>query len=213
MALQNNLVRVNNIAVSDLKYALRVGDVILVDKTSYIVPDAHIEKRVVAFHKPVGYLCSKDRSQGQTIYDILPDWMQHYQYIGRLDKDSRWLLLLTNNYPLVHQLSHPRFGLEKVYMVRVDRMFSDDHVKACLDGVLDQGDLLKALTISYDGDVLCIVLGEWKNRHIRRMLAVLGYKVLDLCRIQEASIYLDDLPAGSWKDITWLLSYDAQKNT
>lgn len=45
-------------------------------------------------------------------------------------------------------------------MVRVDRMFSDDHVKACLDGVLDQGDLLKALTLSYDGDVLCIVLGE-----------------------------------------------------
>lgn len=77
------------------------------------------EDRIVLFHKPEDYVCSRSDKHNRTIYEILPDSYKDFYYIGRLDKDSRGLLLLTNNSALVHRYEHPKFGIKKQYLVLV----------------------------------------------------------------------------------------------
>jgi len=79
---------------------------------------------VIIFNKPVGFVCSKKDKHNKTIYEILPREFNNYFYVGRLDKDSRGLLILTNNSLLVDKLQHPSNNVEKEYVVQIDRNFS-----------------------------------------------------------------------------------------
>lgn len=82
------------------------------------------KQRLLLFNKPKGYVVSKSDPHNQTIYELLPPEFQHYYYIGRLDKESRGLLLLTDSPEIVHLYEHPRFNIEKEYLIQLSSPLS-----------------------------------------------------------------------------------------
>lgn len=156
--------------------------------------------KIILFNKPKGYVASKSDPHNMTIYDILPPEFKNYYYIWRLDKDSHWLLLLTDDPGLVNEYEHPKNGVEKEYDIQLDNDLSmKDRIQA-IKGVKDGDEVLKALKIfqikRYHYRVL---LNEGKKRHIRRLFQSLGYHVLDLQRIREGKYRLGDIKLGEWK--------------
>ena len=149
----------------------------------------HIHFNIVLFNKPVGFVCSREDRHNKTIYEILPKEFQNYFYIWRLDKDSRGLLVLTNNSELVNRYQHPSNWVEKEYDVQIDKMFSLNDYKKMKKWILDEWELLMIKMAKYyqqkNKYFIKIILIEWKKRHIRRMLNSLWYKVLDLVRVRE----------------------------
>ncbi len=156
--------------------------------------------KIILFNKPKGYVASKSDPHNMTIYDILPPEFKNYYYIWRLDKDSHWLLLLTDDPGLVNDYEHPKHGIEKEYDIHLDKDLSmKDRIQA-IKGVKDEDEVLKALKIfqikRYHYRVL---LNEGKKRHIRRLFQTLGYHVLDLQRIREGKFRLWDIKLGERK--------------
>ncbi|MCI0473813.1 MAG: rRNA pseudouridine synthase [Ignavibacteria bacterium] len=168
----------------------------------------------IAYHKSRGILVTAMDPQGRkTIYDELKRRgydAGHLKYIGRLDRDSEGLLLLTNDGDMVHALTHPRFQIKKVYEVEIDkRLLQTDADTMVTSGVASEGQALHAGAISgiekkdsrnkywYQID-----LYEGKNRQIRRMFEVLGYTVKKLKRIQFSSIKIGDLARGCYRFLT-----------
>ncbi len=152
------------------------------------------------FNKPKWYVVSKSDSNNQIIYDILPAEFKNYYYVGRLDKDSHWLLLLTDSSKLVDELSHPRNGIEKEYIVKIDNILTKIEIDKCLNGVYDDDELLKFKSISKIHSYLYkIILLEWKKRHIRRVFNSLWFKVIDLQRIREGEFELWNLKIWEYK--------------
>ncbi len=153
-------------------------------------------------NKPRGYLCTNEDPAGRPrAVDLVPHVEQRVYTVGRLDEDSEGLLLLTNDGDLAHRLMHPRFGVEKTYLVQVAGHPSRDDVQQLLQGVwLSDGHVrarrVKVMKSQGDSTWLQVVLSEGKNREIRRMLARLNHKVLRLRRVAVGPIKLDRLPSG-----------------
>jgi len=163
----------------------------------------HAEKAVYwLINKPRGYLCTNaDQAGRPVILDLVPQIPQRVYTVGRLDENSEGLLLLTNDGNLAHQLAHPRFGVEKTYLVLVAGNPSPDDLKQLLKGVWLSVGHVRAKRVKREkkqGDSvwLRIVLSEGKNREIRRMLARLGHKVMRLRRIAIGPVQLGALPVG-----------------
>lgn len=160
----------------------------------------------VALHKPVGYVCSR-RQQGDTptIYSLLPDRLHHLKPVGRLDKDSSGLLLLTNDGDFAHRMTHPSFHKTKTYQVTLDRALEPLHRQMISDyGVsLDDGHSLLHLTRLHDGSHTAWVVSmhEGRNRQIRRTFAALGYTVTALHRTAFGPYALDGLKKGSHREV------------
>lgn len=160
---------------------------------------------LIAFYKPVGYVCSKSDPHNKTIYELLPQQFQHYHYIGRLDKDSTGLVLLTNTQALVHERSHPSHNIEKHYDVVLNKAFDPYDIDVCLQWVVDEWEVLRVKSLQCYNKKIHIVLNEGKNRHIRRMLSVLHYHVESLCRVAEWPVSLWDLQEWSRCDVSSVL--------
>lgn len=154
--------------------------------------------------KPRHILCTSSDPEGRP---TLVEWairmgadpaLRLYS-IGRLDGDSEGLILLTNDGPLAHRLMHPSHHVEKEYRVWTDRFASRAQTQAMLDGVEDRGEQLKALAVTSEAGrpgrppALRILLGEGRNRHIRRMLETVGLQVKRLRRIRIGSLTESDL--------------------
>ncbi len=166
-----------------------------------------------AYHKSRGsVVTAKDPEGRKTIYDALEDAglsASHLRYVGRLDRNSEGLLLLTNDGDLVHALTHPRFHIKKVYRVRVDRLLAaDDMERMVRDGVESDGLVLRAgaiRAVQNDGPDnehwYEVDLYEGKNRQIRRMFEGLNYKVLRLRRTQFGVIKLRGLRRGAFRPL------------
>ena len=158
----------------------------------------------LAFNKPVGYVCSR-RAQGTTptLYSLLPQQYQNLKTVGRLDKDSSGLILLTNDGDFAFQMTHPKFHKEKVYEVELNQPLEPLHQQMISDyGVmLDDGpskfavikNELKAPPVHY-----LVTLSEGRNRQIRRTFAALGYRVTNLHRIQFGKYQLSGLAPGKY---------------
>jgi 23S rRNA pseudouridine2605 synthase len=159
-------------------------------------------------HKPVGYLCTNHDPSGRPLAtDLIPHVEQRVYTVGRLDESSEGLLLLTNDGDLAHKLMHPRYQVEKTYLVLVAGKPSVADLDRLLEGVwLSDGKVRakKVRRIKPQGDStwLRIVLCEGKNREIRRMLAKLGHKVLRLRRIAIGPVLLDKLPKGKSRKLS-----------
>ena len=174
------------------------------------------KKQLIAFYKPSGCVVSKADPHNDTVYSHLPSQFSSFYYIGRLDKESRGLLLMTNDSKLVDEYEHPSHGMHKSYLVILDKPLRDEQIAACLQWVEDEGDLLSMYSVdsarfsecpdSYfphdiDGFLFKVVLESWKKRHIRRMFRALGYHVRDLLRIQEWTHELWSLEEWQWKEL------------
>ena len=157
----------------------------------------------IAFNKPVGYVCSR-RAQGPapTLYDILPAEYRHLKTVGRLDKDSSGLILLTNDGDFAYQMTHPKFRKTKIYQVQLDRPLEPLHQQMISDyGVmLDDGPSKFTVIRDDDSDPASphytVVLTEGRNRQIRRTFAALGYRVTVLHRTEFGPYRLSGLKPG-----------------
>ena len=161
------------------------------------------EKVYIMLNKPLGYTCTNRRFTGeQNIFDLVNLPIRLFA-VGRLDKDSRGLVLLTNDGDLTQKISHPRFEHDKEYEVRIrdDVVNPELVIKKLLNGVdIGEGDgAVKAVRAKYlQNGLFRITLNEGKKRQLRRMFAVLGTRVNDLRRISISGLELEDLPEGKW---------------
>lgn len=162
-------------------------------------------RRTYLADKPRGVICTSRDPQGRI---TLVEWAKtvgadptlRLYGVGRLDYDSEGLILLTNDGDLAQRLGHPSHHAEKEYRVWLDRLPDPDRRRAILRGVEDRGERLRALSVRADppprrggAPSIRVVLGEGRNRHIRRMMAALGLRVLRLRRIRIGSLTEADL--------------------
>ena len=159
-------------------------------------------KIYVALHKPKGYVTSCDHPGQKLVVDLI-DLKERIYPIGRLDKDSTGLLLLTNDGRLHHRLSHPSFDHEKEYEVTVDRTIDDSGLRQLAQGLpILRSKTRPARVRRLSGRRFRMVLLEGRNRQIRRMVKQIGYQVKRLKRIRMAHIHLGDLPEGAWRHLS-----------
>ena len=169
-------------------------------------------KELLALNKPKGYLVTRSDDLGRkTVYDLLPPWAytDGWMPIGRLDLESKGLLLFTTNSKINHALTTPKNCI-KVYEIWVRGHVTDEHIAQALKGVQTPEGLLKALKVEKVGmggakTKLRVIIDEGKNRHIRRLFGALSdpkfatpLKVLDLKRISIGSFKLD-IEIGQWR--------------
>lgn len=141
----------------------------------------------IMLNKPVGYICSRAGQGSRTIYELLPTKYHHLNPVGRLDKDSSGLLLLTNDGALANRLTHPRYQKTKVYEVQLDKPLAPLHQQMISDhGVqLDDGPSQLILAkLDNDPTKWQVTMREGRNRQIRRTFTALGYHVNHLHRTQ-----------------------------
>lgn len=158
----------------------------------------------LTLNKPTGYVCSR-RPQGDTptIYSILPSQYSALKSVGRLDKDSSGLLLLTNDGDFTHRMTHPSFQKAKVYQVVLNEPLEPLHQQMISDFGVDLPDGKSHLHLMRLNDTdraqWQVTMSEGRNRQIRRTFAALGYEVTALHRIQFGNYTLDDIKSGEYK--------------
>lgn len=175
--------------------AVTDADTVLLDGK----PLARTEETItILFHKPVGYVCSRNGQGSQTIYELLPEKYHILQPVGRLDKDSSGLLVMTNDGTLANQLTHPRYGKIKIYEITLDKPLQPLHQQMINDiGVtLEDGPSKLTLEKLADAAHLRVTMHEGRNRQIRRTFAALGYTVTHLHRTNFGNYRLGQLAAG-----------------
>lgn len=157
----------------------------------------------IALNKPVGITCTTDRRVRGNIVDFVGHSERIFM-IGRLDKDSEGLILLTNDGDIVNEVLRAGHGHEKQYVVTVDRPVTDAFVKGMGAGVrLDDETVTNPCQVRrIETSVLDIVLTQGLNRQIRRMCEAFGYRVVRLRRVRIMHIELGALPKGRWRNLT-----------
>jgi 23S rRNA pseudouridine2604 synthase len=156
----------------------------------------------IKYHKPVGVTTTSESHVPRNIVAEIGHPERIFP-IGRLDKDSSGLILLTNDGDIVNEILRTEFGHEREYLVRVDRPFDQAFLDQMAEGVVILGSRTKPCRMSRVGrDRFCIVLTEGRNRQIRRMCQALGYRVTLLHRTRIMHITVNGLGVGEWKELT-----------
>ena len=177
------------------------------DSDKIVVNGDDIDKKLVDYsylllNKPVGYVCSrKNQGNDKTIYELLPQKFHSLKIVGRLDKDSSGLILLTNNGDYAFRMTHPKFQKQKTYIATLDKPLSQTDGKNINDGI-NLPDGLSNLTVSpldETGRKWQVIMSEGRNRQIRRTFDRLGYSVLGLHRIIFGPYSIDNLKPGEFK--------------
>lgn len=159
----------------------------------------------ILLNKPPKVICTSDDPQGRTtVLDLLEDLPERIYTVGRLDFMSEGLIMVTNDGDLAHAMMHPRYHIEKVYKVWIDKPLGFHQLQNMKRGIPSQGETLRVLDISEGihtrkGIEYTITLGEGKNRHIRRLMEHFEKKVFRLMRTEIGPIQLDDLKLGEWR--------------
>jgi pseudouridine synthase len=155
----------------------------------------------IALNKPRGYVTSCRQGEEKIVLDLI-DIPERIYPVGRLDKDSSGLLLLTNDGRIHHRLSHPSFDHEKEYEVTVTQPISTGALLKMETGILVMGRKTRPSAIRrLAGKRFRIILMEGRNRQVRRMVQKVGNKVTRLHRIRIANIKIERLPSGSWQHL------------
>ena len=196
--IENGKVTINGIvAVQGTK--VNEGDVVLVGGKK-ITPDD--DMIYIAFNKPLGVTCTTDKRDPSNIIDFI-GFDERIFPVGRLDKNSSGLILLTNDGSIVNKLLRAENGHEKEYLVTINRPYDKNFIKQMESGVPVLGQLTLPCKIKPAGDkTFKIILHQGLNRQIRRMCEYLGYKVTKLKRIRFMNIELGDLETGKWRYLT-----------
>lgn len=190
---------------AELGMKVRTDDDVVVDGRS-INP---LRLQWIALNKPTGYVTTRDDPSGRrTVYDLLPSDLHHLFHVGRLDRDSSGLLLLSNDGTTANRLLHPRYETIKEYRVDVAEPISEETIATLLSGVrLDDG-LAAAVEADYvgrthDGEYRLILhLAEGRNREVRRMMEAVGHPVVRLFRQSFGPIRIGRLKKGEWRRLS-----------
>ncbi|MBS6600113.1 MAG: 23S rRNA pseudouridine(2604) synthase RluF [Clostridium sp.] len=156
----------------------------------------------IALNKPVGITCTTDRNIKGNIVDFVNHEKRIF-HIGRLDKDSEGLILLTNDGDIVNKILRAGNNHDKEYIVTVNKPINDEFIKRMGNGIKILGKITKKCLVNKEGEkTFRIILTEGMNRQIRRMCEALGYKVTKLKRIRIMNIKLGKLKIGEWRNLT-----------
>lgn len=207
-AIRQGKIRVNGAIIEDFSYPINLrSDIILID-------DKPVKPKlkppiVLLLNKPAGVLSTtKDDRGRKTVMDILPRKYRNIMLypVGRLDKDTTGLLLLTNDGKLTYQLTHPKFEHEKEYLIRIKSKLSPDEELNIERGIqLDDGITYPAVlkeTGAYPPFNYSLTIHEGRKRQIHRMLAKLGHKVLALRRTRIGGLRLGKLKEGEVRELS-----------
>ncbi|MDO8675759.1 MAG: pseudouridine synthase [Candidatus Omnitrophota bacterium] len=199
--VQSGRVKVNGLIVREPSFAVEAGDDIMADGQK-------VESKqysYVMLNKPAGYVTSKeDPHADKTIMDLLPKELHHLVPVGRLDKESEGLLLLTNDGNLAHRLTHPKFHVDKTYTVRVGGELAREKKMRLEHGVVIEGEKTAPCCIrdvQYNGTdtEFRMMIHEGRKRQIRLMLKAVGSHVHYLKRVAVGDLKLGDLKTGAWR--------------
>ncbi len=195
-------VRLNGVIVTELGARARVTDRLLVDGKPVI---AEAIKHYLMLNKPSGYICAMRDDFGRPLASSLfkPQIQERVYNVGRLDLDSRGLILFTNDGMFASEIGHPSSCLVKEYEVEADRRIPNEFGTRFEKGFLDDGETLKADSAVITGERTCTIrLVEGKNREIRRALGIFGLEALILRRVAIGSLRLGELAEGRWRPLS-----------
>ena len=201
--IEQGVVAVNCKTVTELGYLVQPKDKVFVNK-KLIHPVKHEYYR---FYKPAGYITTCDDEKGRkTIYDLLPEKLAGLKPVGRLDKDSTGLLILTNDGDLINALTHPSVKVPKVYMVTVNAQVTRAELEQMANGIEIEPNKvayadIQVLEIDSKHTEMQITLYQGMNRQIRKMFEHFGYEVKVLKRVRHATLSLEGLRRGEFKPI------------
>ena len=175
------------------------GQIVKVGKKTVSKQDEMI---VLAVNKPKGIVCTEDQRERDSIVRFL-NYPVRVTYAGRLDKDSRGLLLMTNNGDIINQMMRAANRHEKEYKVTVDKEITEQFIKKMSEGVPILDTVTRPCTVKKIGKyTFSIILTQGLNRQIRRMCAAFGYEVKDLVSIRIMNIRLGSLKEGAYRKLT-----------
>ena len=178
------------------------SDIIKLDDKQITLPAT---TTVIMLNKPIGYVCSRNAQakDAKTVYELLPSDLRQLKTIGRLDKDSSGLILLTDDGDMAHKLTHPSFAKTKEYIVELDHPLAPLHQQMIADFGINLADGPSKLLLERLDDERTkfrVIMHEGRNRQIRRTFAALGYQVVSLHRISFGPYQLGDLKSGNYKN-------------
>ena len=162
----------------------------------------------IALNKPKGYISTiKDRFAEKKVIDLVPRSYGKLFYVGRLDKNSSGLMILTNDGQFAQHLSHPSFQVEKEYEVFLSPSYDPGHTPILKTGIIDDGEKLRVVSIRAlkrfpRRTLLSVVMKEGKKREVRRIFEHFGYRVIDLKRVRIGKILLGETKTGQYRLLT-----------
>ncbi len=201
--IEQGVVSVNGKKITELGFQVQEKDKVFINN-ELVRPKRHEYFR---FYKPTGYITTTDDEKDRKIiYDLLPPEMHNLKPVGRLDRDSSGLIILTNDGDLINELTHPSVKVPKVYIVTVDGKVHLHHMEKMAQGIeIEKGKIAYADTQIIESanqrTTLQVTLIQGLNRQIRKMFDALGFQVVSLKRVQHATITLEGLKKGQFKPI------------
>lgn len=199
----SGVVQVNQQVVVDPGYRVKPEDMVKVSGKN-LTPEEHV---YILLNKPKDYVTTlSDERDRRTVMDLVRDAIPVRLYpIGRLDRKTTGLLLMTNDGAFAQQLAHPRYEVEKVYTVTLDKSVSIGDIQAIIKGIKLEDGLITVDDIAYTGTTkkeVTLALHSGKHRIVRRIFEHLGYDVRKLDRVGYAGLTKKRLPLGMWRYLT-----------
>lgn len=201
--IEQGVVSINGKKITELGFQVKEKDKVFINN-ELVRPKKHEYYR---FYKPTGYITSaEDEKDRKIIYDLLPPTMHNLKPVGRLDRDSSGLIILTNDGDLINELTHPSIKVPKVYVVSVNGKVHLHHMEKMAQGIeIEPGKTAYAESLVLESTnkktTLQITLHQGLNRQIRKMFEALGFEVTSLKRVQHATIDIEGLKKGQFKPI------------
>lgn len=198
-------VKVNGCVVTELGTKVTLNDKVEVDGEEVFVTK---KKYYIMLNKPSGYVTTASDEMGRkTVLDLISDINDRLYPIGRLDKDTEGLLLLTNDGDFAYEVAHPKHNVEKVYHAFVSGVpgkiaLSKLEKGVVIDGVKTKNAVVDVLEIGKNSSLVEIKIHEGRNRQVRKMFEAVGHKVIALQRVAVGRITLGNLPLGKWRHLT-----------
>ena len=203
--IEQGKVAVNGKIITELGFHVGTKDKVIVN--GEVIKPQKLE--YYRFYKPAGYITTSDDEKGRkTIYDVIPPELKNLKPVGRLDKDSTGLVIMTNDGDLINKMTHPSIKVPKIYVVSVNGKVTPEDGEKMFNGIeieTDTGEKKTAfaeifpIEISNKNSMLRVTLYQGINRQIRKMFAALGFEVVSLKRIQHACVTLEGLKKGQIK--------------
>lgn len=207
--IKEGRVKIGGRIVKEPWYIVREGDDIRFDNK----PARSEKETYVIINKPKGFTSTaEDKFAGKMVVDLIPKKLGRLYPVGRLDKDSRGLMVLSNDGEYCYRATHPKFEVEKEYSVAVNGPVDDEVIAKLKKGLYADEEFLKVKHCTVEssrhgGSQLKVVVSEGKKRHLRRLFSGVGLKVSDLKRLRIGGLTLGNLKEGSFRRIDKELIY------
>ena len=209
--IKKSKVKINGSIIRNFSYQVKDNDRVTVEGKELSAQ----EKIYLLLNKPKGVVSTfSGRFKEKTLNDIIPLGLGRVFYAGRLDKESRGLMLLTNDGGFAYRITHPKFEVEKEYIVKVGRKVESQDLPEMVKGRKEEGEFLKFKRVKkLSSYKLEVVINEGKKREIRRLLNKFGYLVTDLKRVRIGKFRLGNLKEGQIRIIKPSQSGVIRKNS